>query len=78
MADTMKTREPGEDGSTVGQIKTPMCSENVDDQGDGKTHNYDKATGNPDTSGGAGIKGPGMQGKWTAGINITGSNNRKY
>ena len=77
MADTLKTREPGEDGTTQGQIKTPMCPTNIQSKGGGKTHSYAKAVGNIDESGDGKIKGPGMQGKWTAGINITGTN-KKY
>lgn len=77
MADTVKTREPGEDGSTQGQIKTPMCSENVANKGGGKTHSFAKATGDINKDGNASIAGPGIKGKWTAGINITGSN-KKY
>lgn len=76
MADVMKPREPGEPGSTTGDIKTPMCSENVGNKGGGKTHSY---KGMPDSSGDAGlVKGPGAQGKWDAGISIKGSNANKY
>ena len=78
MPDTMKPREPGEDGSMQGQIKTPMCSENVQSKGEGKVHSFKKATGDIDKSGGKGnsIEGPGMKGEWTGGINIKGSNRR--
>lgn len=79
MSDKMKTRKPGEDGTTVGQIKTPMCSENVGDKGGGSTHSFKKATGKIDKGGGAGnsIEGPGMTGDWSASISIKGSN-KKY
>lgn len=72
-----KDSGPGDKGSMQGQIKTPMCSENVGNKGDPKTHSYKKATGNPSTSGGGGIKGPGAQGKWDTQITISG-NNLKY
>lgn len=79
MADNMKAREPGDEGSTQGQIKTPMCSENVGNDGGGKTHSFAKATGKIDKGGGAGnsIEGPGIKGNWAAGIKISGSN-KKY
>ncbi len=69
---------PGDSGSMQGQIKTPMCSENVQNKGDGKVHSYSKATGNPSTSGGGSIKGPGAQGKWDTQISINGDNTGKY
>jgi hypothetical protein len=70
---------PGGEGSTQGQIDTPMSKGNVSNEGDGKIHDFSKATGNPDTSGGGpnDIEGPGMKGSWTGGINITGTN-KKY
>ena len=69
---------PGDEGSTQGQIKTPMCSENVDNQGDGKVDYMKKATGSLDKGGkNNDIEGPGMKGSWTAGIKITGTN-KKY
>lgn len=78
---TSETREPGEKGSMQGQIKTPMCSENVGNKGDPKTHSF-KSTMNLDAAGpGKGamktdgsIKGPGAQGNWTGGTSIKGSN----
>lgn len=75
--DTLKTREPGEDGSTQGQIQTPMCSENVANKKGGDTHSYEKATGKINDSGSTSIEGPGMKGNWDAGIKISGTN-RKY
>ena len=79
MADTMKSREPGDDGSTQGQIKTPMCSENVDNQGDGKVHSYKKAVGSLDKSSAANsIEGPGAKGNWDTQMKISGSNKGKY
>lgn len=79
MADKLKPREPGEEGSTQGQIKTPMCSENVGNDGGGKTHSFKKATGKIDKGGGAGnsIEGPGMTGNWDTQIKISGTN-KKY
>ena len=77
MADVMKPREPGESGSTTGQIKTPMCSENVGNKGGGATHSY---KGMPDSSSDASlVKGPGAQGKWNAMKDISGTNlGKKY
>jgi hypothetical protein len=79
MADTMKPREPGEDGSTQGQIMTPMCSENVGNKGDGKTKSFKSVVGaaNDKSSGNASIEGPGMKGNWDTQISIKGSN-KKY
>ncbi len=78
MADKMKAREPGESGSMQGQIQTPMCSENVGNQGGGKTHSYKKALGTMDKSGKANtIEGPGMEGDWDTQISIKGTN-KKY
>jgi hypothetical protein len=78
MSDKMKTREPGEDGSTQGQIQTPMCSENVANKGGEKTHSFKKAVGSIDKSGKANtIEGPGMTGNWDTQISIKGSN-KKY
>ena len=74
--DTMKGREPGEEGSTQGQIETPMCSANVGNEGGGKTHSFKsvtKITG----EGGTDIAGPGAKGQWDTQIKITGSN-KKY
>lgn len=69
---------PGEEGSTQGQIKTPMCSENVGNDGGGKTHSFKKAVGDINKGGAANsIEGPGMKGNWSAGIKISGSN-KKY
>ena len=47
-------------GTTVGVIKTPMSDTNVGRKNTPTVHNYDKATGNPPTTGGSGIKGPGV------------------
>lgn len=79
MADTMKAREPGDEGSMQGQIKTPMCSENVGNKGGGKTHSFAKANGSVDKGPGAGnsIEGPGIKGDWDTQITIKGTN-RKY
>lgn len=79
MADNMKPREPGEEGSMQGQIKTPMCDENVGNKEGGKTHSFKKAVGSIDKGGTSGnsIEGPGVKGNWDAGISIKG-NNKKY
>ena len=55
-------KAPGDPGTTVGQIKTSMCSANVGHKGAPGTHSFSKATGNPSTSGGSSIKGPGQAG----------------
>lgn len=88
----MEKREPGDKGSMQGQIKTPMCSENVDNQGGGgsgsspKVHSY-KNTMNLDAAGpskgamktDSKIEGPGAKGNWDTQIKISGSNvKRKY
>jgi len=67
-------------GSTQGQIKTPMAEENIKSQGGaGQIHSYKKAVGDTSEKGNASIEGPGADGKWTAGIKITGCNtDRKY
>ncbi len=84
------TREPGDKGSMQGQIKTPMCKENVDNQGGGgsgsspKVHSY-SGTMNLDAAGpskgamktDSKIEGPGMKGNWDTQITIKGSN-KKY
>ncbi len=72
---------PGDPGTTVGQIKTPMCSENVGRQNTPTTHDYSKATGNPSTSGSDQIEGPGVAGTGGKGlggpsITISGSNKK--
>ncbi len=78
----METREPGEKGSMQGQIKTPMCSENVQNKGGaGKVEKF-SGTMNLNAAGpGKGamktdgsIKGPGAQGNWDTQISIKGSN----
>jgi len=75
MADEkMKGREPGEDGTTVGQIDTPMCSANVGDKGGSATHSYKSITKNATGEGGADIFGPGENGNWDTQIDIKGSN----
>lgn len=73
-----ETKGPGLSGSTQGQINTPMCSENVDNQGDAKVHNYEKATGKINTTGGSSIEGPGAKGNWDTQVTIKGSNKGKY
>lgn len=62
-------RHPMDPGTTVGQIKTPMCSENVGKKNDPKTHSY-RGTYNENSAGGKGIptsneiKGPGVKGEY--------------
>lgn len=65
---------PGDKGSTQGQIQTPMCKENVDNQGDGKVHSYKNTMNIGSTSSSNTIEGPGAKGKWNTQIDITGSN----
>ena len=72
--DEMKGREPGEAGTTVGQIDTPMCSANVGDKNGGGTHSFKSVIKGASGEGGADISGPGMQGKWDTQIDIKGSN----
>lgn len=73
-----KIKGPGDEGSMQGQIKTPMCSENVGNDGGGKTHSYKKAVGTIDKGGKANdIEGPGMKGNWDTQISIKGTN-KKY
>lgn len=56
---------PGDNGSMQGQIKTPMCSQNVGNKGGGDTHDYSKAVGSASSKGsGSGksdIYGPGTK-----------------
>lgn len=72
--DKLKGREPGEDGTTVGQIQTPMCSENVGDKQGGSTHSYASVIKGANGDGGADIYGPGEQGNWDTQETIKGSN----
>lgn len=68
----MAIREPGEPGTQVGQIKTPMCSENVGRKNTPGEHKYPDM---PSTGGDAGlVKGPGAQVKSTTSLDISGSN----
>lgn len=66
----------GLDGSKQGQIQTPMNKTNVQNKGDGGTHDYSKAVGNISDSGGgaSSIAGPGAKGNWDACEKISGSN----
>ncbi len=70
MADSKMKGGEGFPGSMQGQIKTPMCSENVSNKGGGATHDYSK-TMNLNSAGGKGgmktdgsVKGPGEKGSW--------------
>lgn len=60
----MHDKGPGDAGTTVGQIKTPMTPTNVGKQNTPGTHSYAKALGGSSMSGGKGgsIKGPGQAG----------------
>jgi hypothetical protein len=59
---------PGDPGSQQGQIKTPMCDENVSNKGGGRTHSY-AGTFNANAAGGSKgtvrtddkIEGPGQK-----------------
>lgn len=85
MTDKMSAREPGEKGSMQGQIKTPMCSENVGNKGDPGTHSF-KSTMNLNAAGPSKgamktdnkIDGPGAKGNWDTQISISGNNTKKY
>lgn len=64
--------EPGEEGTMVGDIKTPMCSANVGKKGDGSSVHKYKGMPSSETDGGL-IEGPGAKG--TGGeVTIAGSN----
>lgn len=77
----LNASSPGDKGSKQGQIQTPMCSENVDNQGGGKTHDY-SGTMNLNAAGPSNgglktdnkIEGPGAKGDWSTQITIKGSN----
>jgi hypothetical protein len=77
----MAPREPGDPGSKQNQIATPMCKENVDNKGGGKTHSY-ADTMNLNAAGPSSgdlktdnkIEGPGAKGNWDTQISIKGSN----
>lgn len=62
----MSEREPMDKGSTVGQIKTPMCPENVGRKNTPGTHSYkntyNEGKGGSKTSNT--IEGPGVKGEW--------------
>lgn len=75
------TREPGDKGSMQGQIKTPMCKENVGNKGDPGVEKF-SGTMNLNAAGpskgamktDSKIEGPGATGKWDTQIKISGSN----
>ena len=61
------TREPGEDGTTVGQIQTPMCPTNVGRKNTPSVMTYENtmnknSPGGPGLSTGSKIMGPGEKG----------------
>lgn len=63
--------EPMEKGSTVGQIQTPMCKENVGKKNDPKVHSYGDTMNLNSAGGGRGsmttssnIMGPGEKGSY--------------
>ncbi len=60
----MADKGPFESGTTVGQIKTPMCSENV---GRGNTPTTQTYKDMPSSEGGASIKGPGTKDTYKGG-----------
>lgn len=65
---------PGDKGTTVGQIKTPMCPENVGRKNTPGMHSYAKAlSGVPSSGKGGSIKGPGAAGTG-GGVTKAGSN----
>ena len=79
-----KGREPGEKGSTQGQIMTPMCDENVSNKGGGDIHSYKGVVNTKSAGPSSGdlktdnaIEGPGVKGNWDTQVKITG-NNKKY
>lgn len=58
-------REPGEEGTTVGQIKTPMCPTNVGRQNTPKVLTYESTMDtNEKSSGSSSINGPGTKNKY--------------
>ena len=58
-------RSPGDKGTTVGQIETPMCSENVGRKNTPGTHDYSSTMNKngPGIATGSTIMGPGVKGK---------------
>ena len=72
---------PGQSGSTQGQIKTPMMSQNVANKGGEKVHSF-KSTMNLDAAGpskgalktDSKIEGPGVTCNWDTQKTIKGSN----
>lgn len=61
-------RDPGDEGTTVGQIQTPMCSTNVGRQNTPKIMTYENtmdknSPGGPGIATGSKIMGPGDKGK---------------
>ena len=62
-------KEPGDAGTTVGQIMTPMCPANVGRKNTPGVHDYSK-TFNENSPGGktmktgSAIEGPGVKGEW--------------
>ena len=70
----MMPKEPGFDGTTVGQIDTPMCPTNVGRKNTPGVHDFGKAVGNASGKGGGDIKGPGVAG--TAGPTTRAGSNK--
>lgn len=58
------TREPGDKGTTVGQIITPMCPENVDRQNTPSILTYKSTMDTGGSKGGSQITGPGTKNKY--------------
>jgi len=56
-------REPGEEGTTVGQIQTPMCSTNVQRKNTPSILTYESTMNTGGEKGGSQIQGPGTKNK---------------
>ena len=57
-------REPGDEGTTVGQIQTPMCKENVQRKNTPSILTYESTMDTGGTKGGSQIEGPGTKNKY--------------
>ncbi len=56
-------RKPGDEGTTVGQIQTPMCKENVGRKNTPSILGYGSTMDTGGTSGKSQIEGPGTKNK---------------
>ena len=61
--DIGSVREPGEEGTTVGQIQTPMCSTNVQRKNTPSILTYESTMNTGGEKGGNQIQGPGTKNK---------------